>query len=69
MEYFIKNSDLIEDKDYTITRSNGNIEKNWMLDLDSELILLKKDDLSEDLLIKLYSNGPLIRSLNSNKYI
>ena len=69
LEYFMKNSDLIKDKDYIITRSNGKIEKNWMLDLESELTLIKKDDLSEDLLIKLYSNEPLIRSITKHIFL
>lgn len=69
LEYFMENSDLIKDKDYIITRSNGKIEKNWMLDLESELTLIKKDDLSEDLLIKLYSNEHLIRSITKHIYL
>ena len=69
LEYFMENSDLIKDKDYTVIRSNGKIEKNWMLDLNSELSLIKKDDLSEDLLVKLYSIGPLVRSITKHIYL
>ena len=69
LEYFIKNSDLIKDKEYIITRSSGKIEKNWMLDLESELTLVKKDDLSEDLLLKLYLNEPLLRSISKHIYL